>query len=45
MAEPLKRSRNTQVDGKVHMIEGLPVGKLELVEVKDPEGYDLRRSS
>ena len=32
-------------DGKAHLIEGLPVGKLELVEVKAPEGYDLAKKS
>lgn len=32
-------------DGKAHMIEGLPVDKLELVEVKAPEGYNLAKKS
>ena len=32
-------------DGKAHLIEGLPVGKLNLVEVKAPEGYDLAKKS
>ena len=32
-------------NGKAHLIEGLPVGNLELVEVKAPEGYDLAKKS
>ena len=32
-------------DGKAHLIEGLPVGNLELVEVKAPEGYNLAKKS
>ena len=32
-------------DGKAHLIEGLPVGMLELVEVKAPEGYNLAKKS
>ena len=32
-------------DGKAFLIQGLPVGKLELAEVKAPEGYDLAKKS
>ncbi len=32
-------------DGKAHLIEGLPVGMLELVEVKAPKGYELVKKS